>query len=320
MSVQPVSFISHSECDNGFCHALYDALCAKGIRPIMDTRDFQPGDDLVRRVYDEGIGKSDAVIFVLSPESVDRPWLRDELSVSVVHKIAARTRLIPLLIHDLPDERVPVALSATIWIRVQLDMTPAAVAERIATAMHGYRSANPVVDPPPAWTKEAIGKIYGLSSIDEVIFKYICEKRIETNYPFVSSSDVLQHGLSLDIPEDEIVTALSVLASRGYLDKGVQELGSRLPVGLEPSQYGLSTYLETYCAVEYSSIFQAVVAAMVNERAHDLETLKGVVSAPEAILIHVIDVLDSEGEIKAVHSLGGFVAWHVMPTLKRRLQ
>jgi hypothetical protein len=37
-----------------------------------DKRDFQPVDDLVRRVFDEGIGVSDAALFVLSPVSVDR--------------------------------------------------------------------------------------------------------------------------------------------------------------------------------------------------------------------------------------------------------
>jgi hypothetical protein len=104
---RPIAFISHSECDDAFCHELYEALCDEGVRPIMDKRDFQPGDDLVRRVFDKGIGISDAVIFVLSPESVDRPWVRKEISVGTVQELQRRTRLIPLLIKGLPDERVP---------------------------------------------------------------------------------------------------------------------------------------------------------------------------------------------------------------------
>lgn len=108
----PIAFISHSECDDPFCHELYDALSRQGVRPIMDKRDFQPGDDLVKRVYDQGISASDAVIFVLSPGSIDQPWLRDELSVSVVQKLTQRTRLIPVILSGLRDGRVVRRFSA----------------------------------------------------------------------------------------------------------------------------------------------------------------------------------------------------------------
>lgn len=94
----PTGFISHSECDDAFCHGLNDALCALGVRPVMDKRDFRLGDDFVKEIFDKGIGTSDAVIFVLSPGSVDRPWLREELSISVVEKLRRRTRLIPVVL------------------------------------------------------------------------------------------------------------------------------------------------------------------------------------------------------------------------------
>jgi hypothetical protein len=81
---QPIAFISHSDCDDGFCDELFDALCSLGVHPMMDKRSNRPGDDIVRRAFDKGIGASDAVVFVLSPRSVDSPWLRKELSVSVV--------------------------------------------------------------------------------------------------------------------------------------------------------------------------------------------------------------------------------------------
>jgi|HubBroStandDraft_5_1064220.scaffolds.fasta_scaffold01598_6 hypothetical protein len=53
MSHAPVAFISHSSLDVEFCDALYDALLARGSRPIMDARDFLPGDDLVDRVFEQ---------------------------------------------------------------------------------------------------------------------------------------------------------------------------------------------------------------------------------------------------------------------------
>lgn len=316
----PVAFIAHSECDDAFCHELYDALCRLGVRPIMDKRDFKPGDDLVKRVFDQGIAKSDGVIFVLSPGSVDRPWLRKELSVSVVHEIAARTRLIPILLNALPDDRVPPPLAATIWIRVGPDTTSDEVASRIASVLHSDQQTNPTVAAPPAWTREAVAKMYGLSAMDEVLFKFICDRRMESTHPLVSTAHIVDYALAQDIPEADIETAFAVLRDSGYTEPGISAMGGSLPNAVRPSRFGITKYLEAYRAEEYATAFPAVVAALVNGRASDLHSLCLVLGTPEPLLDHILDVLDSEGDIRALRSMGGHVAWHVNPTLRRRLR
>lgn len=316
----PIAFISHSECDDAFCDNLYEALCRLGIRPIMDKRDFQPGDDLVKRVFDEGIGMSDGVVFVLSPGSVDRPWVRKELSVSVVQNITSHTRLIPVLLNGLPNERVPAPLAATVWIRIKPDMTPQDAAEKISTALHADQHTNPTIAAAPLWTQEAVAKIYGLDTIDTILFKYICERRLETTSPLVSTREVTDYATAQRIPDTDLETAIALMEDLGYLESGISAAGSRLPIAVRPSRFGIQQYMENYRAEEYASVFQAVIAALVNERAGDMPSLVSAVGSPEPLVDHIIDVLDFEGDIRALRSMGGYVTWHVNPTLRRRLK
>lgn len=163
----PKAFVSHSTCDLTFCLELYEALQNGGISPIMFERDVFPGDDWVDKVFEGGIGTSDAVIFVLSPESVDRPGLRLELSASVVERLRRRTRLIPVLF-DLPDDNVPRVLLPFKWIPVGTGVDAKSVASEIASVMHSDAGANPTIEPePPQWTRTPLSARLNLDPRDE---------------------------------------------------------------------------------------------------------------------------------------------------------
>lgn len=316
----PRAFISHSAADDDFCHALYDALLALGIRPVMDKRDFQPGDDLVKQIFDEGIGQADAIIFVLSAHSVDRPWAREELSVGVVRKLAQQTRLIPLLINGLPNDRVPPALSATLWIRVGEDgKSLAAAAAEIARTLHGDKNINPTIAPAPTWTQRAIANIRGLSAVDEVLFAFICEQRLTSLHPFVATNDILTYAQEQGVTVDELETSFAVLEGQGVLDLKHQ-LGSRLPYAIRPTAYGLTRYLSAYKAEEYAIARRDVVAAIINQQVGSLIELEAIVSAPLPILDHILNELDEQGELHVVRSMGGAVAFRAKPILRRLLQ
>lgn len=62
-------FISHSSADKPFVHRLAIDLVARGMPVWFDTWEISTGDSLQRLIYD-GIGASDYLIVVLSPNSV----------------------------------------------------------------------------------------------------------------------------------------------------------------------------------------------------------------------------------------------------------
>jgi hypothetical protein len=318
---EPIAFISHSKSDSEFCHALYDELTARGIRPIMDERDFQPGDDLVRKVFDEGISASDAVLFVLSLESVDRPWLREELSVSVVQKLRRQTRLIPILIKDLPEDKVPAPLAATLWVRSPGDDVEQ-IASRVAGAIHADARPNPVIEAPPLWTAKAISGRIGLDSRDEVLFAFVCQKQLENPHPLISVPAITAYAAEQGLSEDDVRTALSVFQKHYYIEPPGSARGGLLPNSVRLTRPGFEIYMRTHEAERFARVMQESIAAIENAGASNMTELSGRVSEPSVALLElIVTILEAQSDLHPVsRSLNRPTSWHKQPSLKRRLE
>src|SRR5215208_5342480 len=106
--MNPKVFISHAREDKErFVLAFARRLRAQGVDAWVDQWEILPGDSLVDKLFEEGLREADAVIVVVSRHSVDKPWVREELNAALVNRINRRTRLIPVLIDEVP---VPQAL------------------------------------------------------------------------------------------------------------------------------------------------------------------------------------------------------------------
>lgn len=314
----PVGFISHTSDDNDFCNPFYTALRQNGVCPIMDEHDFRPGDDLVKRVFDEGIGESDAVLFVLSPASVDRPWVREELSAAVIRKLRDRTRLIPIVIKGLPDERVPEVLSATKWIRVAAEDDPAAIAKQVAGVLHSDAQPNPTVSAPPKWTEQPVSGKLGMDPRDEVLFGYVCRERLQSQNPLVATQGLISYASDHGLEHDDVATAISVFRRHYYIEE-LRGIGSMLPPAIRLTRMGLELYMRAYENERYERAMDEAVAAIVNDRASNLDELAAVVSEPSAALLElIIEILEAQGELVVVHSIGGPAAWKAHDSLRRR--
>jgi hypothetical protein len=50
----------------------------------VDLWEILPGDNLVDKIFEEGLGKADTVIAVVSRYSLVSPWVKEELSTAKV--------------------------------------------------------------------------------------------------------------------------------------------------------------------------------------------------------------------------------------------
>jgi TIR domain len=70
-------FISHSSKDKPFVRELADFLERDGeIKAWLDEREIAPGQNIVTRIAD-GLD-SDFILLILSPDSVDSNWVKEE--------------------------------------------------------------------------------------------------------------------------------------------------------------------------------------------------------------------------------------------------
>jgi len=112
----PKVFLSHASEDKerfvlGFATKLRDS----GVDVWLDKWEMLPGDSLVEKIFEEGLKKAQAVIIILSLNSVNKPWVKEELNISVVNKISKGTKIIPVVIDHC---EVPESLKSTIWERI----------------------------------------------------------------------------------------------------------------------------------------------------------------------------------------------------------
>ncbi len=114
--MQPKSvFISHASADDGFVSELRQALGKLGIPVWVDSWKLPGGSKLAAEI-EQAIEDARQVLVVLSPQTVNSPWMRREVHKALEVEKQQRTdgyRVIPLLF---PGSRL-----MPHWIRLGLD-------------------------------------------------------------------------------------------------------------------------------------------------------------------------------------------------------
>src|SRR4051812_16112694 len=107
------AFLSHASDDKGrFVRQFAEKLMANGVDVWLDEWEINPGDNPVRKIFDEGLAQCGVVIVVMSEKSVRKPWVREELDAAFVKKVEGRAKLIPIRLDgcDMPE-----CLKTTRW-------------------------------------------------------------------------------------------------------------------------------------------------------------------------------------------------------------
>ena len=93
-------FLSHSSKDNNFVEELAKKLSADGYSVWYDEWEIKVGDSIVQKI-NEGISESDFLIVVLSKNSVNSKWVKEELNVSTLKNIQSNgVFILPILLDN----------------------------------------------------------------------------------------------------------------------------------------------------------------------------------------------------------------------------
>jgi TIR domain len=149
--INPKVFISHaSEDRERFLRAFATKLRQEaGVDAWVDEWEIYPGDSLVRKIFEEGLMDAEAVIIVLSEHSVDKPWVREDL-----------TTLIPVVIDDC---EVPESLRSTVWQKIENLEEYGTEFDRIVAAIYGYRGDKLELGRPREYSQTAVDTLPGLT-------------------------------------------------------------------------------------------------------------------------------------------------------------
>ncbi len=145
-------FISHaSEDKERFVLQFATKLREHGVDAWIDIWEMIPGDSLVDKVFYEGIKNAKAMIIVLSNNSVDKPWVREELNRGFLDRLRGKCRIIPVAIDDCS---IPEPLQSTIWQKINDLNNYETEFNRIVDAIYG-KTSKPVLGSPPEVARRA---------------------------------------------------------------------------------------------------------------------------------------------------------------------
>lgn len=93
-------FLSHNHGDKGFVRKLARDLENHGVRHWLDEAEMKIGDSLIQKIR-EGIDSVDFFAVILSPNSVEAPWVVNELDVAMNHQINGKPiKVLPILLKE----------------------------------------------------------------------------------------------------------------------------------------------------------------------------------------------------------------------------
>jgi hypothetical protein len=303
----PKVFISHARKDKErFVLDFAEKLRAKGIDAWVDKWEILPGDSLMDKIFEEGIGKTQAFIVVLSNNSIESKWVKEELNAGMVKKIEKGSRLIPVVI-DITDEQVPECLKSTLWERIEDINNYENELDRIVNAIYGHREKPPLGEP-PEYVQTEIYLLPNLEKTDTFIFKLACEKAIEADMAVhIKSQELFEALETIGINFESFLESLIILEGQRYIDKvGVDGSSFKKRIiyfGI--SRYGLEQYLKTYLS-DYNTIQQRVgfeIANNVDSR-HGLEskTIAENLNIPHLIVTHILSLFKEKGWIYCIEN------------------
>lgn len=314
--IPPKVFVSHaSEDKDRFVLNFAKRLREKGVDAWFDKWEIQVGDSLVKKIFDEGLTSSDAIIIVLSSISVEKPWVKEELDFSVVKRIEQGTRIMPVVIDDC---NVPAALKTTKWLKVKDLNSYEDTIDEIISTIFGANDKPPLGSPPAYVTSfAATPGVAGHNTIDSFVTKIICETALETGTALVGERAFFKDGKRI-LPEEQLRDSLEYLNEYGTIEWHKDLSGSFH--GVQVSVSGFELFARQHVE-RYEELKREVIFAIVNQEIGDNVHLRAHLNTKQFLIDHILKVLESSGSIKVQWFLGGnCMITNVSASLKRSLR
>lgn len=200
----PKVFLSYAFDDSALASRIAEALQANGVNTWFADWCISAGDSIRQRI-DEGLGDCTHFVVLLTPRSIDKPWVRQEMDAGLMRKLSAGSKFIALR-SDLPAGELPPLLQGGLSPSVDpasFDVT------QLINDIHGV-SRKPALGPAPAAVALAKSTDTGFSAAATALAKFFVET---TDYArkFEPQASLGALCTKLGLPKEDVVDAIHEL-------------------------------------------------------------------------------------------------------------
>ena len=165
----PSVFLSYASDDAALAKRIAVSLQANGIDTWWVRWCIAAGDSL-RQKIDEGLSGCTHFLVLLTPQSIDKPWVNQEMDAGLVRKLSNACRFLPVR-HQLPAGKLPPLLSGMHAPEITADED----VTQLINDIHGI-SRKPPLGPAPNSVAEAKETKTGYSAAANAIAKLFVER------------------------------------------------------------------------------------------------------------------------------------------------
>ena len=260
-------FLSYTSDDTELARRIAETLMAAGINTWWDKWCIYSGDSL-RQKIDEGLADCTHFLVLLTPRSIDKPWVNAEMDAALVQKLNNQCKFLPVR-DDLPVSALPPLLKGLHSPTVTTDEE----IRQLINDIYGV-SRKPPLGPPPSAVAEARQVATGYSPAATAIAHLFVERSEHGLFPDpqIKVGELAREtGLSIEDTED----ALCELSD--FVEKS--------PEGGEGADQGV--FVKGSCFAEFDCHWKPWNPAEdALQLAADLESDPEFSSAPEEIAKH----------------------------------
>lgn len=298
MTRRPKAFLSYSHADRKTATRIAKGLRAAGIDVWFDKWEILPGDSLIRKIFEEGLAGADAFIILLSEDSVESRWVREELDAALIKRIEGVTRVIPVVIDDVS---APLPLRPLLQVRMKDDFGDAL--RQLQGAIFGIRE-RPPVGQPPEFIRSQLASVGGLSRIATAVGHFLIStgKRKMGNEETFRPVDLAENlALSPQETDDAIdeLESLGLVQTVNYLGTAPYQHGEVWPT------YALFLHFRGQ-GLEYDpqEDIRTVASAIAAEERTDGEQIRKLTDLSPLRINRAVAYLEDYGLAKVIKELG----------------
>lgn len=297
MNAKKRAFISYSHEDRDFVRQLVDALNHNGVPLFFDEWDIRPGDSIVRKIFEEGLAKSDFFFVVLSKASVGSSWVKDELDVATVRRIGGLSRVVPILKEDC---EIPWSLRSLRWMDMRQDFE--AGVRDLTKLAHGVDD-RPRLGEAPDYVRGLTESIGGLTREATSVGLFLLGRiNIDDGTNPQVGGDEIQKATQLT-PE-EINDALDELEGNGLV-RTIKWMGtSPFAFGVAVPTYVIFLHFKERLSYDPEEDIRIVLHAVAAIERCDPMDLQGRTGLSVGRLNRAVDYLEDYGLAKVMRHLG----------------
>jgi hypothetical protein len=213
----PKVFLSYAWEDREIASRVAHALQAAGIDTWWAEWCISAGDSLRQRI-DEGLGQCSHFVVLLTPTSIIKPWVNQEMDAGLILKLQSQVKFIPLR-HKLAPEQLPPLLLGLLSPTIE---EPEWDINQLVNDIHGFTRKPPLGPAPKAAITKEISSSYSPAA-NAVAKAFVASTKLARKFdPWMNLEELIKEtGLT----EEDVIDAVHEL--RGMV--GVHREGVYYP-------------------------------------------------------------------------------------------